>query len=1188
MRIFDNTPDYTNELGLKPITVVRIWWDYNQSKIGYYSDSYINDTIGHIVSISGLETVAPLDTALGQLNITLDDTDGKIKEILDEYDVHKRKVFVYFTYQDLLSSDFNEDSNASLLFTGEISSPIQWNEANRTVSLTVISAIEDAQVGISAESLNLQCIRNNEYDKMWPMVYGHVAHVPAVHVSTRPIATSLTEFSFITRKEIEDFEQVVVDYIKATRSYNRFLSSVNDDTLNQERVQKVFLEKLEDYTDAQQSYIEAVIDLRRQVETESVINNYISALEARTNYQLDIAEKTAQYANLHKKLLPNLDVSEVTSAAQLRDGGGKGDLFLERAQHSTGPDYNRIHDYILQVAEEYINVYTELQTLKASLATHYDSVEYPALKAIYQDFPTPINLDLPPDFPTGQIILVINGLKLLGNLNTDGEFTIDSEDAFHPLYTNLSLSNHGGGYNTLKLSTFTDVRNYYCLLRKDTQRYIVQIVDQDDTMCTFRHMLFKKESGTDKLVPLTVGTDFVIEEVSPIILPDWLDHFSYDIGQMLKTPMETGYDLIGYDDFSIKYGDKFYYHLDSNGVREPFEDTWVANCKLTSGSDTVKEVCAYRDYKGSTRLMKVPESYYTVTNYSFGDYYLTLIRFKRPLTDYFHEHWEDGNIFVSLVSNTTRNAVSIMEQLINNYTSFALADNAAAQSYVDDYPCNFALTSKRNAIQLVKDIAWQARCAVLVDNNSLKIKYLPYFAEQSTIGEADIEADTLNLTLSGTEDLVTEFKAVWRKDSLSQDNVITYRNNIPKYGKTSREFNFWIYNDYESVSVAATFWLIQYSNTWKILEFDAFLNKLPIQTYDNITLNLSEGLVTASGNASGIVEQMIYDPENFKTRFKIKLGVMSGTMDAHPLAYPHGLATAYPTAFDNYAGLQSKVFPATSGSVDSIIPLLGSVKDVGNSTPGLVPTIVNPVNNRTEQTKITKKPKNKKKTRNVIDLNRTDVYDEVNGLSAPLSTLLRVGMGPITDETYQNVVVALDKFVNIMGPKIDTTSPTGMKDVVIPCNIGFELFSGMWEPYGTPFWAKITGNSEMDYNRWFEYSWEKCGILLDDGLDTLETQTTFDNYELINDSSTNQSAYNLCELKQASTSGSTVFGNGVTYAYNSEEGAWVVPETKMKHKPIPSNTIVLMKPTKVVSDDPTEVDTIRYFFYAVNGTDGVC
>ena len=61
------------------------------------------------------------------------DTDGTIKTILDSHDVHKRdaRVYQYFTGLSLMDK--------FLLFAGKITSPITWNERDRTVTVTVLS-----------------------------------------------------------------------------------------------------------------------------------------------------------------------------------------------------------------------------------------------------------------------------------------------------------------------------------------------------------------------------------------------------------------------------------------------------------------------------------------------------------------------------------------------------------------------------------------------------------------------------------------------------------------------------------------------------------------------------------------------------------------------------------------------------------------------------------------------------------------------------------------------------------------------------------------------------------------------------------------------------------------------------------------------------------------------------------------
>jgi hypothetical protein len=117
--------------------------------------------------------------------ITLDDTDGSIKAIFNGADIHKRDARVYQYFDGLsLSVKF-------LLFSGKISSPIIWSERDRTVKFTIISQLEDREVGFSAEEGQFPYLPADMVGKPWPMILGTVRDCPALQVNHAVTGTTL-------------------------------------------------------------------------------------------------------------------------------------------------------------------------------------------------------------------------------------------------------------------------------------------------------------------------------------------------------------------------------------------------------------------------------------------------------------------------------------------------------------------------------------------------------------------------------------------------------------------------------------------------------------------------------------------------------------------------------------------------------------------------------------------------------------------------------------------------------------------------------------------------------------------------------------------------------------------------------------------------------------------------------------
>ncbi|KKK80391.1 hypothetical protein LCGC14_2823960, partial [marine sediment metagenome] len=125
-----------------------------------------------------------------EISVTLDDTDGKIKAVMDENDVHMRDVWVYQWFEGLDIAD------RFLLFKGKVNSPIIWNEGERTVSFTILAQIEDNEVGFSPEEGEISNLPRSLVGKPWPMVFGTVTHSKALHLTNRLRGTTAIGVGF--------------------------------------------------------------------------------------------------------------------------------------------------------------------------------------------------------------------------------------------------------------------------------------------------------------------------------------------------------------------------------------------------------------------------------------------------------------------------------------------------------------------------------------------------------------------------------------------------------------------------------------------------------------------------------------------------------------------------------------------------------------------------------------------------------------------------------------------------------------------------------------------------------------------------------------------------------------------------------------------------------------------------------
>ena len=153
---------------------------------------------GRIVEVGDLDNVVNVSNSSGsqELAVTLDDTDGTIKAILDSHDVHKR------TAGSISISPALDLSDKFLLFSGKLSSPISWSERDRTVKFTILSQLEDKEIGFSAEEGQFPYLPADMVGKAWPMIFGTVVNCPTLQVNKAVTGSTLTGVGILSGMDL--------------------------------------------------------------------------------------------------------------------------------------------------------------------------------------------------------------------------------------------------------------------------------------------------------------------------------------------------------------------------------------------------------------------------------------------------------------------------------------------------------------------------------------------------------------------------------------------------------------------------------------------------------------------------------------------------------------------------------------------------------------------------------------------------------------------------------------------------------------------------------------------------------------------------------------------------------------------------------------------------------------------------
>jgi hypothetical protein len=363
-------------------------------------------------------------------------------------------------------------------------------------------------------------------------------------------------------------------------------------------------------------------------------------------------------------------------------------------------------------------------------------------------------------------------------------------------------------------------------------------------------------------------------------------------------------------------------------------------------------VYAIRDYDGTKLMTAVPTNYYTVSyqNFVAGDggpgVTATMITLKQPLSyindielvtadtgtgivrtttssvngqhvrdenkktyfnlsrdSSFSSGWED-QIYVDLISPVGPNTADILQYLIHTYSGVPYpaapfdCDTTSfntVRAQLGAFPMHFCLFERKNLFDALKEIAFQARCAIWLKEDIFYLLYLvPEGAPVDSIDLCDIEEKTLEIHHTTTEELVTKFVASYKvfygpqtgfaaSDVGSKDNKIILRANMAKYGCHEQTYNYYAYTNTRLVDLSSTFWIIRKANTWKLVKFKTPLHKLRLETFDSVTIDLR---AVSDEPVVGVVQSASLDSDAMEIDFSVWVPVRIGEMHKYPGANP--------------------------------------------------------------------------------------------------------------------------------------------------------------------------------------------------------------------------------------------------------------------------------------------------------------
>ena len=306
---------------------------------------------------------------------------------------------------------------------------------------------------------------------------------------------------------------------------------------------------------------------------------------------------------------------------------------------------------------------------------------------------------------------------------------------------------------------------------------------------------------------------------------------------------------------------------------------------------TINHIAAYKTQPTGRRLLlEVPSSYYTVYETDYDGYTVTEIGLDKKLS--LHDSdWSD-ELYISMTSDIGPNPVDVIEWLVDKYSSLTVDATSFAyvQTRMTNYPTNFYVKERMNVLELIHDIAYQTRCAVYIRNDVVYIKYLSEEPTSvRTLTASDILLQTFSVSHTPTEDLITKHIVNWKngdaaidsEDSTARKIILKY--NVPKYGVSSEEHDYFTQNTYDTILKSATFWLIRQSHTWKFVEFDTTIKHLDLDVFDCVTLDLPQ---FSSSPVKCIITHAQFNNVDNTMHFQAWTPIIAGTSTPYFWAWP--------------------------------------------------------------------------------------------------------------------------------------------------------------------------------------------------------------------------------------------------------------------------------------------------------------
>lgn len=874
------------QFGAEPIIVIGI--NINGNFI-YFGDRDNVNFRGRITEVQNLDNVINIsqNAAVASVAVQFIDVDGALKDLFDHHDLHKRPCRIYQYFPE---TDF--DTDKILLFDGQLATPITYDEAKMTLSLTGLSKLEDIEVGFSPDNAIWRHIVPNEIEpQAWPMPFGTPVNYPLPQITKEPYGSLIHGFG------IPDISSPYA--INARRQFGSDLEGYGAlahtaTSVNLFKIQNITTEitQLEhDLVYAQERYAEITATLQeRLAEISEDQQHFQPGSDADPGQLADFAAaiELAQ-AQAYEAATYSMNTMGFNyGSTEYSDGSWAEPLLIaqlerleqaqydwQQAQQTYQINIQGANTRLSQLRQEYQALVARRQKYDAeserASAAAFAAAERLAAEEFAYDEQKKYD-------PTGKQIAIWNGQSFPG----DRSLWLKIGSALvYGRFTHQIQSNDGGiGYFKVKEVVHPETCNFtgkHCTELIATVQKMFPAVEygqyQSIANMTARAVWQENQEGQEDLPDNITNPNATLTTGPPHTWPVNQLFTSSWASQMIGRIRGSRAGFAWVDSGSsvrIAYGNPVEFVLS------------IIPCQL-------KRLAAYRTYAGQKHLATIPPKWYTVETRDYGDGLIaTVIILKRPLDMLVNTGFE-SQLFATVTSSVGPNVVDVIRYLVEKYLPGTVCDTTTftqVRAETAGWPVHFVLLTRLNIIELLSSICYQACLGIWFSEGVVFLRYLPNLPARTVqLTDDSIDAETLQISYTPTEDVITKLVASYKTSyDMAQPNRLAARYNISKYGTVEQSTDYFIYNYRSAVVRSVTFWLIRKANTWKYLEFTTSLDTLVFETMDAVTIQLRSNFA-ADEPVTGIIEQTQYDSETFTLTYRVWLPVRAGEMHTYKFAY---------------------------------------------------------------------------------------------------------------------------------------------------------------------------------------------------------------------------------------------------------------------------------------------------------------